>query len=121
MGGVDVVVDDASHLSAHQIAAFETLWPLLADGGVYICEDTHANYWPALDGGYLKPGSFIEFSKHLIDRLHAWYIEDERVEIVDETFARQCSGIHVYDSMVVFEKNERRGEPFHSFVGHRRL
>ena len=121
MGGIDVVVDDASHLSVHQIAAFEALWPLLADGGIYVCEDTHSSYWPAMDGGYLKTGSFIEFTKRLIDRLHASYIESERIDVVDETFARQCRGIHVYDSMVVFEKDERRDEPFHTFVGQRRL
>ncbi len=120
MGGVDVVIDDASHLGAHQIAAFEAVWPLVADGGSYICEDLHAGYWQALGGGYLETGSFIEYVKHLIDRLHTWYIDDERLDR-DESFARQCRGIHIYDSMVVLEKDERRAAPFHTMVGRTQL
>jgi cephalosporin hydroxylase len=120
MGGVDVVVDDASHLGVHQVAAFEALWPLLADGGIYVCEDLHASYWQALGGGYRDVDSFIEYVKHLIDRLHAWYVDDERLDR-NEDFARQCRGIHVYDSMVVLEKDERRAEPFHTVVGSTKL
>ena len=120
MGGVDVVIDDASHIGAHQIASFSTLWPRLAAHGVYICEDTHANYWTTFGGGYLEPGSFIEHTKHLIDRMHAWYVDDERLDR-DEAFARECRGIHVYDSMVVFEKDATRDEPFHTLVGKRKV
>jgi hypothetical protein len=36
---VDVVIDDGSHVSHHQITTFEELFPALAPGGVYICED----------------------------------------------------------------------------------
>ncbi|HST18971.1 MAG TPA: class I SAM-dependent methyltransferase [Gaiellaceae bacterium] len=120
MGGIDILIDDASHLSEHQIAAFEAIWPLLADDGIYICEDLHASYWQALGGGYLETGSFIEYVKHLVDRLHVRYVDDERLDR-DETFARQCRGIHIYDSMVVLEKDERRPEPFHTMVGRTQL
>lgn len=39
MGGIDVVIDDASHRGPAQIATFEALYPLLNDDGVYICEE----------------------------------------------------------------------------------
>lgn len=40
----DVVVDDGGHFS-HQISsAFRGAWPLLKRGGLYIIEDTHAQY-----------------------------------------------------------------------------
>ena len=120
MGGVDVVIDDASHIGAHQVASFSTLWPRLSARGVYLCEDTHANYWPTFSGGYLETSSFIEYTKRLIDRMHAWYVDDERLDR-DETFARECRGIHIYDSMVVFEKDTTRGEPFHTMVGKRKI
>jgi len=46
MGGLDVVIDVGSHKAKHRLAGFELLFPLLADGGIYICEDPHASYWP---------------------------------------------------------------------------
>jgi demethylmacrocin O-methyltransferase len=38
----DMVVDDGSHLGHHQMAALETLWPRVAQGGYYAVEDLHA-------------------------------------------------------------------------------
>ena len=46
---VDAVVDDASHQYAATKAAFETAFPYLRAGGVYIIEDWawgHAHNWP---------------------------------------------------------------------------
>jgi hypothetical protein len=45
-------------------------YSLLADGGIYICEDLHASYWPDYRGGYRRKGTFIEVSKQLIDDMH---------------------------------------------------
>ena len=117
MGGVDVVVDDASHRSSDQIVSFEALYPLVDENGVYICEDTRTSYWSQFGGGYRKPGTFIEYAKGLVDRLHPWYIEDE-VVARDETFARMTLGIFFYDSMVVFEKRAK-SIPFQCAVGRR--
>jgi hypothetical protein len=115
MGGVDVVIDDASHIGRDQIISFEVLYPLLDANGVYICEDTRASYWSQYEGGHRKPGTFIEYAKALIDRLHAWYIEDDEIAR-DESFARMTQGIFFYDSMVVFEKRAKK-IPFQCTVG----
>lgn len=113
MGGVDVVIDDGSHVNSDQIVTFETLYPLLSPHGVYICEDIHTSYWSAgYEGGWEKEGTFVEFVKNKIDELHAWYAEDDR----DEGFARMTGSIHVYDSIVVIEK-EPKDEPKRSVVG----
>lgn len=40
----DVIIDDASHLSSHQIVAYETLWGYVSPGGYYIVEDIHCAY-----------------------------------------------------------------------------
>jgi hypothetical protein len=116
MGGVDIVVDDGGHVSAAQISTFEVLYPRLSDDGIYVCEDTHASYWRAFGGGYRRPGSFIEHTKGLIDRLHAWYVEDPDDAARDESFARTTFGISIYDSIVVFERR-KKNEPFHCMVG----
>ena len=51
-GPFDVIVDDGGHKMHHQKVSFNTLWSQLADGGLYIVEDTHSSYWPGFGGGY---------------------------------------------------------------------
>jgi cephalosporin hydroxylase len=43
---IDLVVDDASHMYEETKASFETLFPLLRPGGIYIIEDWAWAYWP---------------------------------------------------------------------------
>lgn len=45
-GPQDVILDDASHQWAHQIAAFQALFWALRPGGVYIVEDIHTSFGP---------------------------------------------------------------------------
>lgn len=40
---IDLVIDDASHLYAPSLATFETLFPLISPGGLYILEDWRAS------------------------------------------------------------------------------
>lgn len=63
MGGVDIVLDDGSHVASHQRVSFETLFPLLSEGGLYLIEDMHTAYWPSYEGGLGKPGTAVEFLK----------------------------------------------------------
>lgn len=58
-GGVDIVIDDGSHLGRHQIATFEFLYPRLSEDGLYACEDLHCCYWSEFEGGYRTEGTFI--------------------------------------------------------------
>lgn len=43
-GSLDIVIDDASHLSSLTIKSFEILFPLLKSGGYYCVEDLHSSY-----------------------------------------------------------------------------
>ena len=105
MGGVDVVIDDGSHIAEHQLASFRTLFPLLSNGGVYICEDLHTAYWEDWQGGYKRSGTFIEVVKDMIDSIHRWYYPVEN-SMSDMQLHRHVPGIHVHDSMVVIEKSD---------------
>lgn len=101
MGGVDIVLDDGSHVSEHIRTSLDTLYPLLADGGIYMIEDLHACYWRSFGGGYRRPGSFIETVKTMIDDVHHWYhTQGQRIAATSGNLA----AIHVYDSIVVLEK-----------------
>jgi len=39
--GIDVILDDGSHLPGYTILTFVKLWPLVRAGGVYMIEDLH--------------------------------------------------------------------------------
>ena len=106
-GGFDIVIDDGGHHMQQQIVSFEELYPRLRDPGVYICEDLHTSYWREYGGGVRQDGSFIEFSKRLIDDLNAWYSADPGA-LAPTDFTRDTFGLHFYDSMLVIEK---RGRP----------
>lgn len=51
IGSPDIIVDDGSHVNSDIILSFETLFPLLKKGGLYIIEDTETSYWTHNYGG----------------------------------------------------------------------
>ena len=38
-GNFDIIIDDGSHMTGHQITSFKTLWPFVRSKGIYIIED----------------------------------------------------------------------------------
>lgn len=112
---IDILIDDGGHTMKQQIATFEELFPHLSENGVYLVEDLHTSYWPKWGGGYRRKGSFIEYSKSLIDRINAWHSKDSALRVTD--FTRTAGSLHFYDSVLVIEKrrvdpprHERRGQ-----------
>lgn len=102
-GPFDVVVDDGSHINAHQIKTFELLWPHISDGGLYIVEDCHTSYWPGFGGGYRNEASFIEFAKRMIDRMHSWYTDQDALFPFDP-IAKEVDSVRFFDSITMIEK-----------------
>lgn len=100
---IDILIDDGGHTMEQQIATFEELFPHVADDGVYLCEDLHTSYWNRFGGGYRREGSFIEYSKSLVDQLNARYSE-EPGRFGESEFTRTAHGMHYYDSVLVIEK-----------------
>lgn len=106
MGGIDIVIDDGSHIASHQLASFRALFPKLANGGVYICEDLHTSYWDGWEGGFRRPGSFIEIGKTIVDHMHEWYAGID-TELNDMDLKKSVLAVAFYDSMVVIEKGNK--------------
>jgi hypothetical protein len=100
MGPPDIILDDGSHIGRHQTASFKALFPLLAEGGLYVIEDLCTSYWPDHEGGYRKRGSAIELAKQMIDDMHAAYHFRSPRTPADTS----VPAIHVYNSTVVIEK-----------------
>lgn len=113
IGPVDVVIDDGSHVSAHQILAFETFFPRLTEGGLYVCEDVHTSYWPSYGGGADRNDTFIAYAKTLIDKLHG---EWSGIAPAPEDPARSLGAMLVTDSLIALTKS-RRALPFMAWVG----
>ena len=113
MGGVDIVVDDGSHISKHIRSTFNTIFPLLNDGGIYIVEDLHATYWPKFGGGYQSSKSFMSDISQMYDDMHHWYhSHGQKISSAKD----KLLAIHLYDSMAVFEKKQIEA-PRHSRIG----
>jgi hypothetical protein len=101
MGGVDVVLDDGSHLASHQRASFDVLFPLVSDGGLYLIEDLHTAYWPTHEGGLKRRGTGIEFLKDKVDAMHRHYFM-RGVNRADKIVP--IESIQFFDSIAVVEK-----------------
>ncbi|WP_071675032.1 class I SAM-dependent methyltransferase [Nioella nitratireducens] len=114
-GPFDVILDDGSHVCAHQIASFNGLWPHLDKRGVYLVEDCHTSYWPGFGGGYRNEASFIEFAKRLVDKMHSWYTDQDGLFPFDQ-MARVLCGVRFYDSIVVCEKSADPEPPVSLFI-----
>ncbi len=112
---VDIVIDDGGHRMQQQIVSFEELYPHIQPQGIYLCEDIHTSYVDGYEGGYRRPGTFLEYSKGLIDRLYAWYSEQPEVFAVD-ALTRSTYALHFYDSVLVIEKRPMQ-PPTQSITG----
>lgn len=99
MGGLDVVLDDGSHIGKHQRASFEALFPLLSEKGIYVIEDLMTSYWPGyFKGGYGRRGTGVDLIKSLIDDMHGWWHRHP------SSWRDTVSSVHAYDSLAVIEK-----------------
>ncbi len=101
-GDFDIVIDDGGHTMQQQIVTFQEMYPAVKTGGLYITEDLHTSYMQKWSGSLRGPGTFIEFSKNLIDQLHAWYSESDDFMVTPVT--ESAYGLHFYDSMLIIEK-----------------
>lgn len=112
-GPFDTVLDDGGHTNKQMIASFQYLFPRLKPGGVYIVEDVCANYWTLYRD---QRESFVDFTKWLMDAMHAHYQQmssvyqlmeghQKRVKEVRVPFATTIiDRIEVFDSVVVVHR-----------------
>lgn len=105
MGGLDVVLDDGSHIASHQRASFEILFARLSEGGLYVIEDLHTSYWPKMEGGVRRPGAAIEFLKAKIDEMHRHYYERG---LNTPSSMPDIESIAFFDSIAVVRKRKQQ-------------
>jgi demethylmacrocin O-methyltransferase len=119
MGGVDIVIDDGSHVNEHVITSFCTLFPLLAEDGIYVIEDTQSSYWPKLGGDSYdlgNPNTIMNFLKRLTDGLN--YEEIARKDYRKTYFDQNIISLHFYHNLVFIYKgrNEEGSNHVHEHI-----
>jgi hypothetical protein len=66
-GQFDLIIDDGNHFWMEQILTFNTLFPYVKSGGIYIVEDTTTSYWDEYKNNSMSP---VEYFKTLVDEVH---------------------------------------------------
>jgi hypothetical protein len=115
IGIVDILIDDGGHKMDQQIHTFEELYPAVHENGIYLIEDLHTSYWQEYGGGFKNRESFIEYSKHFIDKLNAWHSHSPELE--PDALTKSATGLHIYDSVLVIEKYPNPNKPKVSMTG----
>lgn len=98
----DIIIDDGGHTMNQQIITFKTLFEHIKNEGIYLCEDLHTSYWENYGGGLRNKNSFIEYSKNLIDSIHAWHSKSKYFK--KDKYTDSVYSLHYYDSILVIEK-----------------
>ena len=111
---LDILIDDGGHRMQQQIITFEELFDKVRNDGVYVCEDLLTSYQLTYGGGHKRRGTFIEYSKDLIDSINAYHSEQRSLKV--NSFTRSADSLHFYDSMLVIEKRPRE-KPYHTKTG----
>jgi 23S rRNA U2552 (ribose-2'-O)-methylase RlmE/FtsJ len=100
IGQIDCFIDDGGHSMNQQIITFQKIWPKISNDGVYICEDTHTSYMDNFGGDVYKEGTFMEFSKKLIDGVNVDFITSQHIHDI----MSDVRSVHYYNSMVILVK-----------------
>ena len=118
IGRPDVVINDGAHTAVRQITAFEEIYPILSDDGVYIVEDTHTSLWGGTFMDRPDGLSFLDYARRLCTDLMGWTGElanfallgsEQNVALANlaSGFCRCTRQISFFDSMIVFERGNR--------------
>jgi cephalosporin hydroxylase len=104
-GPFDIIIDDGSHVQTHIITSFETLFPLLKTGGIYVIEDTQTSYWTKFEGSTAEMNTVTSAMNYFIKRIHAvnrteWRKDELHPDLPDEGI----DSISFYHNLIFIKK-----------------
>lgn len=114
IGKLDIIIDDGGHTMNQQIVSLEALWDCLKEGGTYLCEDTCTSYMADFGGAYKGSDTFIEYSKNLIDYLHAENSETDNLQM--NHWSEEIKSISYFNGMVFLEKSVRKNRMYNWII-----
>ena len=101
LGSFDCLVDDGSHMSADIIQTFNTMFPQLNFGGIYIIEDTQTSYFSE----FSPMVKTTQYFKTLTDGLNHAEIRG-RPNYIPTYFDRFIYSIHFYHNLIIILKGD---------------
>ncbi len=104
VGNLDIIIDDGGHTMDQQLNTFKILFPILNDGGIYIVEDIESSYQNMYGGGPNRRGTFVEFSKKIIDYINANHSDFSSLK--PNWYSTNVEYIHFYNNVIVFKKQK---------------
>jgi hypothetical protein len=112
-GRFDIIIDDGSHLSKHQIFTFLEMFDSLKDGGIYVIEDTMTSFWSfsGWDGSHIDSVDFcktcIGYFMAITPYLNADEFETDRAVDPDLVkIAGKIGSIQFEKNLVIIERRE---------------
>lgn len=99
---LDIVIDDGSHISEHQIITLEELLPHLRPGGVYLCEDISHTF-----------SGFAAYVYGMGQHLNEGTVEhdlqnpERRQVIRANSFQAAVGSVHSYPLLTVIERTQQ--------------
>jgi hypothetical protein len=97
------IIDDGSHIPEHQLITFNTLFPSLMEGGIYVIEDIETSYWKrgsiygySTEYGFRNKQSIIEIFKDVIDSINSEFAGKQNNQVMHHdkigsiTFFKNC-------------------------------
>jgi cephalosporin hydroxylase len=105
-GPFDIVIDDGSHVPAHVTASFHILFPLLADGGLYVIEDVQTTFWPQFGGSALDGGGTMHLARAILEHLNHAEIQVVQPNRRVSDFTRSIRSFHAWHNIFVIEKGD---------------
>lgn len=114
IGGIDIIIDDGSHINEHVIETFKLLFPKLNDGGIYVVEDTQTSYWKKYGGDsedLNNPKTMMNFFKSLTDALNNKEFINPNYR--QSYFDKKILSMHFYHNLIFIYKGNNDEESNH--------
>ena len=102
-GGLDIVLDDCSHIGKNAMTSYTALFPYLNSGGLYVIEDWGTGYlkdWP--DGKLPESARPVIAGNRILS--HDFGMAGFVKSLVDEAAGDSISFAHFYKQTVILRK-----------------
>ena len=104
IGKLDIIIDDGSHIISDIKVTLNILLKHLNDGGIYIIEDLHTNYFKFANKDKFKNYDFFQFIKEVIDDIHS---EFHNRPLKHPNVSKFVTEVIIANSFVVIKKGTK--------------